>query len=216
MESPPAMRHVYITQFTMTASPTPARSKIAGFLAPALLVAIAVFHLFSTHLTSQSPWKGGGFGMFSTIESPSSRVVKAWLHTADGKIPIEIPKEFGKQQGRIRTLPSQTAIDRLAQKLATATWGPMRMVSIEEQYTALTQSSASQASANTDDLNDMFARMKMVRMLDPDEPQDLAIEVHSVEVTCFQIQFDAANSQLSLAPLVTAQVAHSPHIAHHE
>ena len=41
--------------------------------APALLLAVAAVQLALTRTSHLSPWKGGGFGMFATLDGPGSR-----------------------------------------------------------------------------------------------------------------------------------------------
>lgn len=39
----------------------------------ALLCAVAIVQLFNSQVRSLTPWKGGGFGMFASIDAPSIR-----------------------------------------------------------------------------------------------------------------------------------------------
>lgn len=181
------------------------RSNAIGLFTPAVLALVASIHVIVSISGVQSPWKGGGFGMFSTIVSPASRVVKAKLITDEGAISIQIPKEFSKQDGRIRTHPSQAAVDELARSLADAAWAPVSMTPIGYQYDALSKRVPSD-DGTVADLNDMLTRMKMVRILAQDEPRDAAIVVTGVEVVCYQVEFDAKGKRLWLRMLVQSSL----------
>lgn len=51
------------------------KSQRLFYLVPAFMSFIFVLHLGLTHLGDLSPWKGGGFGMFSTVDNPWMRVI---------------------------------------------------------------------------------------------------------------------------------------------
>lgn len=46
---------------------------------PGLLLLVAVTQIALVHQTRLSPWKGGGFGMFSTLDAPDARVIRLAL-----------------------------------------------------------------------------------------------------------------------------------------
>jgi hypothetical protein len=49
----------------------------ASYLAPALLVLVAVLHAAAVSRGHITRWKGGGFAMFSTIDRPGNRFLRA-------------------------------------------------------------------------------------------------------------------------------------------
>lgn len=56
------------------------RSHIAlSLAAPALLLMVAVAQMALAATTELTPWKGGGFGMFATIDEPGQRVLEVEL-----------------------------------------------------------------------------------------------------------------------------------------
>jgi hypothetical protein len=59
------------------------RNKILTYAVPALLVGIATTQLFLATFSTLSPWKGGGFGMFSSI---SQRAMSCEVRTEDGQV----------------------------------------------------------------------------------------------------------------------------------
>ena len=44
--------------------------------APLVLILIACLQIYLTQTQELSRWKGGGFGMFSTLDSPSARFLR--------------------------------------------------------------------------------------------------------------------------------------------
>ncbi len=91
-------------------------------LAPLMLCLVASRQIQTARTSDLSPWKGGGFGMFSTVDSPSARFVHAWLKTPHGEIPIEIPEWLRREELQLRTAPSPSRADAFATRLATSHW----------------------------------------------------------------------------------------------
>src|SRR3954468_3284928 len=93
-----------------------------AMLAPLCLCLVAGFHLVRVWTCRQTPWKGGGFGMFSTVDDESARFVRCWLVTDDGELPLAIPPAAAKQVAELRAAPTQTKLDELARRLARQSW----------------------------------------------------------------------------------------------
>src|SRR5680860_458262 len=53
------------------------RSLILALAAPAVLVCVAVLQLYLSHSYDLSAWKGGGFGMFASVDRVEHRAVRA-------------------------------------------------------------------------------------------------------------------------------------------
>ncbi|WP_425616736.1 hypothetical protein NA78x_000390 [Anatilimnocola sp. NA78] len=92
------------------------------WIAPLCLCLVAGLHAYRVLTTEQSPWKGGGFGMFSTIDSEQARSVHAWLITDSGEHPLELPSDVAKTVSELRTIPNQAGLSDLANKLAQRQW----------------------------------------------------------------------------------------------
>lgn len=92
------------------------------WLAPICLCLVAALHCLRVTTAGQTPWKGGGFGMFSTIDSEHSRFVHAYLLTSAGRLPLQIPSEFEKKVAELRAAPDQALAKELAAKLAERNW----------------------------------------------------------------------------------------------
>ena len=117
----------------MSSEPTPAGLRqtfivrgrhVLLYLAPTLLVIVAINHLVLTKQRHLNPWKGGGFAMFSSIDSPGLRVVRAFLVDGGRDVPITLPAgdALEENMSQLRTLPSLNRLDDLAGALATRSW----------------------------------------------------------------------------------------------
>ncbi len=93
--------------------------RFATWAGPALLTFIALQHLYLAHTTPLSPWRGGGFGMFSVTDVTAMR---SWridcLDQSGQPCLIHIPqKDEGSPGPRIdlqfRTLPRPAELDKI-------------------------------------------------------------------------------------------------------
>jgi hypothetical protein len=92
--------------------------------APLVLVCVALVHGHRVYNDHQTPWKGGGFGMFSTLDSARNRTLRCYLVTSDEEgseqtsvgIPRRIPA-IERQVQRIGAAPSKARLEALARDL---------------------------------------------------------------------------------------------------
>jgi hypothetical protein len=185
---------------------------------PAVLIAVALFHIYLVFTERLSPWKGGGFGMFSTIESPASRVLRIYLITGNERIPILLPTEFRDLEREIRTMPAGARLRQLAGELSQQAWAPYRLVSAEDHYETLkrryfaTLGNSGRIAGTERDVNQyslenraylgmLFERMRFLRMLSKNERGQRSIPFERVEVEVWQMQFDQRTPQLRVEPI---------------
>lgn len=93
----------------------------AAVVPAAVLLLVAAVQMVRANRTNQSPWKGGGFGMFSSIDSPGERFVRIKL--IDSQNPsrhetVEIEEITGRPAHRLRYLPTQEGLARYANFLS--------------------------------------------------------------------------------------------------
>ena len=86
-------------------------------VAPALLVAVGALQIGLTQVADLTPWLGGGFGMFSTLDSPGARHVHAFLLTPGVERELEIGSEARDFAQRARALPTSARLRALASML---------------------------------------------------------------------------------------------------
>ena len=104
--------------------------KLLILLTPVLLLVVALTQIVRAYSLDQSPWKGGGFGMFATVDSPGNREIRAYLVSDD--IEIEIPIHYNfiiDESGDVmndvtlaRTVPTDANLRLVAGQLAEYTW----------------------------------------------------------------------------------------------
>ena len=87
-----------------------------------LLLAVTGVHLVLRQSAGLSPWKGGGFAMFSTVDSPGTRTVRVSLLTGRSEVPAVIPASFGDAVDELRALASADRAHDLAADLARRFW----------------------------------------------------------------------------------------------
>jgi hypothetical protein len=112
---------------TPHASPDRALQDRRVWLAPICLCLVAALHLWRVTTAGQTPWKGGGFGMFSTIDTEHARFVRAYGLTVGGELPLLIPQDLEKKVAELRAAPNQNGLEELAEKLAQRQWVDARL-----------------------------------------------------------------------------------------
>lgn len=94
-----------------------------AWLAPALLCAVALTQLFAVSQSPLSRWKGGGFGMYSGVDSVRSRWIRAVLVTPVGRLPLSFDRLVADRPGlayaarNVRSLPDEARLGALGQGL---------------------------------------------------------------------------------------------------
>ncbi len=95
------------------------------YFVPGLLITVVClqFYLVNTHNLSQ--WKGGGFGMFSTVDMPTERILYAEINTPkEESIPIIFPfsNEFNVLKEKVKSFPTTNNIDEILERLKQEDW----------------------------------------------------------------------------------------------
>lgn len=83
-------------------------------LVPALLLLVVSVHTVDRQRQDLSPWKGGGFAMFSTIDSPNQRILRLQLHTDEGAITVAPPQALSSEVSAALAAPSEDRLIELS------------------------------------------------------------------------------------------------------
>ncbi len=162
-----------------------------------LMVLVASAQLVVVHTALLSPWKGGGFGMFSTVDSPSARFLRIILDTPSGSVRVSMPDDLRDEAMDLRTLPRRDVISEIAVDLASRQWTPVVRTTPEQAYLAI---SAPAALARAP------PEYSGVRALAPEEPiARLLIPVHGVRVELWRYRFERQRGLLSAERLLHAE-----------
>ena len=98
-------------------------SPYALYIPVVLLCAVAINQLYLVRAHGLPPWKGGGFGMFATIDRSSDRFLRVYLlDESDNKLPVNIPAGYERECFRLETLPNQARLNAFAATLAQRPW----------------------------------------------------------------------------------------------
>jgi hypothetical protein len=99
-----------------------ATDRLRAWLPAAVLAAVACVHLYRVNAEGLSPWKGGGFGMFSTINARSHRVLRVVLrkstHVGEATFSIDPPQhteELRRAAEELRSVPTKERLHRYMQ-----------------------------------------------------------------------------------------------------
>lgn len=88
------------------------------WLPPALLLAVAANQLWLSRRADLTPWCGGGFGMFSTVDSRFARHLHAFALSPSLRLELEIPAELEPSAQAAVALPSESRLRAFARELA--------------------------------------------------------------------------------------------------
>jgi hypothetical protein len=83
-----------------------------------LLCAVAINQIRLVWDHDLDPWKGGGFGMFSTTAGGRVRHTHLFLETNGEEVEVMLSDALADIDQRARSLPSEAWLDRLARALA--------------------------------------------------------------------------------------------------
>jgi hypothetical protein len=93
------------------------------YAAVMVLLLVAVIQFFLVQTIHISPWKGGGFGMFSTVGSQNSYFLRVFNTSSSGqKNRIRIPEKFISKEWAIYYLPVISNFTRLKESLLKEKW----------------------------------------------------------------------------------------------
>jgi hypothetical protein len=82
---------------------------------PAVLLAfVAATQIVLTHLAMLSPWKGGGFGMFATLDGRPFRYARLFVRAPGRSEELMVPPSLDDLAASAEVLPGRAQLDRLA------------------------------------------------------------------------------------------------------
>lgn len=84
----------------------------------AFLTIVALAQVTLAHTAGLSPWKGGGFGMFSTTDDSGRRYVRIFVTAPARSEEIAIAPSLDDAARRAAVLPTDAMLSRLARRVA--------------------------------------------------------------------------------------------------
>ncbi len=191
------------------------------YLAPVLLITVVVGQRYLMYFHKLDPWKGGGFGMFSSVSARNLRQMTVTLVTSGGiehRFPpstiasrIPLNGDMRRQRSRLLTMPRVAVLQRLADRLAAAQWVEVLPVPSEPADTkqqpddSIVTATASTSADVVQTQQPAYYRMK--QDVDDDaktEPFDL----QQVRVELWQYELNRETDELQLTMLTNAVASH--------
>jgi hypothetical protein len=93
------------------------RPPLAALLPAALLVLVAATQVGLARRAALTPWKGGGFGMFSTTDDAGRRRVRVFVSAPERSEEIAIAPSLEDAARRAAVLPAEYELSRLAKRV---------------------------------------------------------------------------------------------------
>lgn len=79
-----------------------------------LLVVVAGGQLMLAHTARLSPWKGGGFGMFASLDGRPFRYVRIFVQAPERSEELAVPPSLDDLATAVEILPADHQLERLA------------------------------------------------------------------------------------------------------
>ncbi len=180
----------------------------ARYGAPALLAAVALVQAGQTARLDLSPWKGGGFGMFSTVDAPKARFVRLYLETPGGEVPVPPPADLARSFRELQTLPTERRLARLATQLAAATWAVpdlprVELERVEETPEATLEEGGPQPSGIA---TPVLAPVPLLLLAGEEVPAGFTpIDTRAVRVEVWRYHFEPEGARLEMERLRSAR-----------
>jgi hypothetical protein len=192
-------------------------------LAPLCLCLVAGLHVVRVWTCRQTPWKGGGFGMFSTIDDESARFLRCYLVTDHGDLPLAIPATADKAVAELRAAPTPAKLDELARRLADQSWRwrnerQANEVAAIRRHDGIAISAAvlnSAASGVERSSNQTSSGHGTLEPIPRGEPAVGAVSFRAVRIACLRYRYDATNRTLGAETILVAEAVSNGALLRH-
>jgi len=100
------------------------RTVIQAAIVPMVAVLIFAAQVYRQYAYDLTVWKGGGMGMFASIDGPSTRLIKVFLIAPDGTLrPIAtLPTDLKQRADRAVVEPAESNLRSLASAVNQRHW----------------------------------------------------------------------------------------------
>lgn len=88
-------------------------------LPSALLLVVASVQMVLAHTANLSPWKGGGFGMFASVDGLPFRELRVFVSAPSRSEELHIPPSLEHAAARAATFPHTSALEAFARSIAS-------------------------------------------------------------------------------------------------
>jgi len=166
-----------------------------------ILIGVATLQIYLAHTANLTPWKGGGFGMFAAIDSPSMRVIWAEALTQEGEvISLDLFRTLDVSTIRsLRSLPRQRDLEQIAPQLLAK---PVVPITIRQQaaYSKLQTENTNLQLHNQFSVLNSPPLYKLQSVDDPVLPEAVKTII-AVRLQWWRLRFDHNQRRLWSEPL---------------
>jgi hypothetical protein len=95
------------------------RKLLESYGVAALLVLVALRQIALSQTRGLSPWKGGGFGMFSSLDRAETRLLRCDLVTGSSRTPVALSRSerMSRLASKARSEPTRPRLEALAAEI---------------------------------------------------------------------------------------------------
>ena len=194
----------YNPEITATPATTPSRPALRTLLPSlctlatwgpaAVLTIVALLQIVMVYRADLTPWEGGGFGMFSTLDYETNRrfLVEGMDQKGEG-LQVNLFAGDQRRHSRLRIKPDRKEIERLAEELLQTELIPDKQ---EQVKVRLGMASAWRLRKAVEKQS---APLKLVRVKSPDveiDPKEI-LRLKAVRLSLWRKKFDTINCRLS-------------------
>ena len=203
-------------------TPSPLARAVATHGSLVLLCVVALVQIGMVYAYDLTPWKGGGFGMFSTIDTTDARFVRLYVVVQGREIPAAPPMSLARHLVPVAALPTPARVQDLAQRLAGLPWVDARpnrasfpqstSESGRSSNAAMTSDGASTTSGSdgprsalplANPLPPVMPRplteihqARAIELGEPLPPPEFVLPIEALRVELWRYQFDSATNML--------------------
>jgi hypothetical protein len=162
------------------------------FTVPALLILVALIQIWFVYTNNLTPWKGGGFGMFASIDRMERRPVHITITASDRVFAVD-PGNLVTGQNemrKIQSMPNNRRLNELAGNVMAASW--------------TIDSSRAVSSYSADEIigTSKYQKYLLKPVFSKSDAAGLTlISADLVSVEVFRMNYDTNNQKLSLKSL---------------
>ena len=166
----------------------------------ALLIAVCLLQLVLARTDGLTPWKGGGFGMFSTVDGGANRRMRVTLVCGASRLDIR-PPDYGGLRREVRNYPTEGRLRAYVLRVAQSVWVDAPDLERDaDAAPALLGEGGAEAPADEEATN-------ALRLWTPGMPIPRRVfVVDEVEVTIDRPRYDGAEAELRFEPLCTMRL----------
>jgi hypothetical protein len=94
-----------------------AKAKYFAFIPTILLIVVACVQIYLARNADLTPWKGGGFGMFSTTDGNANRYLRVYVTAPQRSEEILIKPSLEDLATRAEMYPQNSQLEKLAKAI---------------------------------------------------------------------------------------------------